>query len=1138
MRVAVCLLVVAVGVGLAGCRRETPFIVTAAHVEANNRAVGLMGQFDYDAAVAAFSALATASPDWPEASLNLGIARMNRQGAGDPAAAEALFRGLLATPAVARRARFNLGLLLLHEGRETEAAPLLQAVAEDVEAPDGHAAYFVGQLRLNGAPADALPWYDRAVGRAPLLRSAHYGRFLALQRLGRSDEAAAALARFEALATNPQAGVAEFKYTRMGPLSLAVTVDLPHVSSAGVASATTAPTGPAFAAPVPLAGTAGLPWRAAASALTSITSVDLDGDGRQDLFIPGALEGREPNAVLLRADPRAPASPSSAASAPSAVYTHASGHPLATIAGVASAFWGDLDDDGLVDGVLAGPSGLSLWRQTAPGRWTDVTRPSGLGRLATGMAVADAALFDADHDGDLDVWVVTAVGPNLLLNNDSGFRFHDIAREAGIAGDGRPSIGLAVADLDADRDADVLVLKASPPHDVFLNDRVWRYHRDGQAGALAAASVSAALAADLDADGQPEIYTAGEGHLQRWTRDSDGAWVPARLHETSAAPATGRLTLAVADVEGDGALDLLAADARGWSVHAVPAPETAAPPSGGPSATGTSTTARVAGASLDLRAWTVLHDGDARGPRVVALGAAGGPQLWAPGPGRQAYVSLSLTGRDPKSDQRRSNVSGLGSRVAVRTGSQWTAFDTTRLQSGPGQSAQPVDVGIGAARRADFVSVTWSDGVFQTELDLAAGTRHVIAETQRQLSSCPVLFAWNGSRTQFVTDLLGVGGIGFFERPGVYSDPLPREQVLLPDGAAVPREGRYELVIGEPMEEVTYLDSASLVAYDLPPGWQMVLDERRAIRSAVPTGRPIFFREERLPSRAQMNDGRDVSAAVRTVDLRAAGPQALDPRFIGRAQPHAVTLEFDEALDRGPGRPVLMADGWLEYPYAQTVFGAWQAGVTYDAPTLEARDASGRWHTVAPEFGYPAGMPRRMALPLPGLPRGTTALRLRTTQEIYWDRVAVVYEEPLPQARVTTLPLEAATLASGGFARRTTGPQRAPFYDYDQRLPLDDTRHQRGWYTAFGDARPLVAAHDDAVAIFGPGEEVRLSFTTPPDAPPAGWTRRLVLDARGWCKDMDMYTRDGETIAPLPGRDTAARRALHARFNTRYASGH
>jgi hypothetical protein len=35
-----------------------------------------------------------------------------------------------------------------------------------------------------------------------------------------------------------------------------------------------------------------------------------------------------------------------------------------------------------------------------------------------------------------------------------------------------------------------------------------------------------------------------------------------------------------------------------------------------------------------------------------------------------------------------------------------------------------------------------------------------------------VLFAFGGTTTRFVTDILGVGGIGFFEQPGVYSAPF------------------------------------------------------------------------------------------------------------------------------------------------------------------------------------------------------------------------------------------------------------------------------------------------------------------------------------------------------------------------------
>ena len=207
------------------CRRTPEAPVTAEVVTLNNRGVALMGQFDFDAAAAAFDALRTRQPGWPGARLNHAIALVNRQGPEDAADAEAELRPLLDVPEVDRRARYVLALLLAHEGRDEEAWPLLVKVA-DADPPDGFAAYFAAQQRLTTAPAEALAWYEKAAAREPLLRSAYYGAFLALRRLGRDAEAKDMLARFQDLERNPQARVAEFKYTRMGPLSEVVTIDL------------------------------------------------------------------------------------------------------------------------------------------------------------------------------------------------------------------------------------------------------------------------------------------------------------------------------------------------------------------------------------------------------------------------------------------------------------------------------------------------------------------------------------------------------------------------------------------------------------------------------------------------------------------------------------------------------------------------------------------------------------------------------------------------------------------------------------------------------------------------------------------------------------------------------------------------
>jgi hypothetical protein len=414
----------------------------------------------------------------------------------------------------------------------------------------------------------------------------------------------------------------------------------------------------------------------------------------------------------------------------------------------------------------------------------------------------------------------------------------------------------------------------------------------------------------------------------------------------------------------------------------------------------------------------------------------------------------------------------------------------------------------------------------------------LIHEIQRQLSSCPVLFAFDGEEFVFVSDLLGVGGMGYLVAPGEYAPPRPWENFLIPDGVLRPRDDRFELKLAEPMEEACYLDRASLVAYDLPPGWRVALDERMGILGPEPTGKPLFYRIETLPASAVNDRGDTVIDEILHADDVAAPVGPLDHRFLGRlAGEHVLTLLFDRPIDGHAGTPVLLAQGWVEYPYSQTMFAAAQASADYRAPTLEARVADGPWQVVSEQFGYPAGMPRLMALPLAGLPRGTTALRIRTNQEIYWDRLSVVHAEPCPEARRSELALVDATLGRCGFPRRTTGDQRLPHYDYGDRSPFWDTRHQSGLYTSFGPVAELVASHDDAMAIFGPGEEVHLAFAAPPNQPADGWTRRLVLETRGWCKDMDLFTARGETVAPLPQSTPSPNRALHDRYNTRYESG-
>jgi len=1086
---------------------QTPQGVSADDIREHNRGVGLMGKYDFPAAVDVFEKLVDKYPSWQDARVNYAIGLLNRSrpDTKDLERALGIMLDVVEQDPDDLRAQHCAGLILRYRGRIELALPYFEHVAE-ADGSDPFSAYFLAACyRDMDKVKEAIAWYEKALARDPTLRSAYHALFQALRWEGRDDEAQEMFEVFQKLEDHPQARVAEIKYTRMGPHGMARTVDLPGAKTPPT------PQGPIFLDPVLLAfeSPSALTWKVN-DPLSSITAADIDGDGATDLFFSSVLAGERPNLVLLRRGDGFEADLS---------------HPLASPPNVRTALFGDFNNDGRLDAYLC-CRGTNFFFHTDPdGEWNETSDPGSLENRQT----TDGAMVDIDHDGDLDL---------VLIHDDDG---HDVwvntaaadattwkpmPDDAGLLSDGRPGKGLVLGDFDHDRDLDILLLHDEGKHEVFINDRLWNWRTGAGFEALLETPARAGIALDADADGQTEIYLATAAGILRWVPDENGVWKSSKLGAVKRGDRW--VHLGTLDADGDGALELLVNDGGG--------PRLISPIDG---------TLRFGKPEQDLSAdprcvpyfWSAE-----RGMALVGLSPSGAPVIWMPGPGRHRFVGLSFSGKHKDAQSMRSNADGIGTRAAARVDSKWTVHSTYRRHSGPGQSLQPICIGLAGEPRVDFVDLLWTDGLLQTEDTLEPDRLYRVEEIQRQTSSCPVLFAWDGSRFAFVSDILGVGGLGFWVAPHTYAPATPRESFLLPQGLLQARGEEYVLKIGEPMEEGCYLDSAVLEVYDLPPGWKMTIDERMQIEGPAPTGDVIFYRREANPVKAVDRDGKDVLPAISKADRKAAEAGTLDRRFIGRTSEQVLTLTFGESLDAGTGRPVLVTDGWIEYPYAQTMFAAWQAGATYDAPTVEAKGADGKWQVVLKNYGYPAGMPRQSSVPLAGLPKGTRQLRIRTNQEIYWDRIFVAYAQDCPTHVNHALGRPVATLAETGFARRTTNHQRLPHYDYARRAPLWNTRHQAGWYTKFGDVYDLLRETDDALVVFGPGEEVELRFDAVTDPLETGWTRHHVLKTTGWCKDMDLFTKDGETIGPLPTRQAADApdpkvKALHEQFQTRYCSG-
>ncbi len=1066
--------------------------LNAEQIRINNQGVGKMGQYDYAAAHTLFSELVAALPQWDDGLVNLAISTLNRQHEGDEAVALELVREVIARSPDHLAAQFVAGILLFNGGQAEQAAVHFEAVHRG-DPGDAYATYFLAQGKTqSGDYAQALTLYEQAIESDSYLRSAYYGAFLAAQRLGDRGRAESFLALYQRLANNPRAALAEIKYTRMGPKAEAKPVaQIVRSELAG------RPQGAIFAKPQTLLASLHSPGRP-----VSITVADIDSDGREDIFLAGVEHPNGSHNTLLFGA--------------SQNYRPATiSHPLAVVDNVRAAAWGDFDNDGLTDLYLGRQGENQLWRQRSAGVWENVTEQS---QTAAGhFDTRDIQFVDADHDGDLDLLVSNLDGPAELLNNNLDGTFRPLAAQQGLSGHAGGSRQWVATDFDGDRDTDLVYLGKGGHNRLLLNDRLWQYHSVDVGEVFTNTPLLAAISDDLDADGSPELYTLSEeGQLQQWKLSSDG-----RLKATLLVTYRGAFGLLSADTQGNGRRDILVSTPAGISTVKM-----------------TADSAAVDLAVPGAKGAALLNNDGGRGPGLFVL-TEDRLDHFPPGPGRFPFLSLWLSGKEAEAESMRSNASGIGTLLHARLGTQWVSANSYRNGSGGGHSRQPVVLGMGGRERVDFVELFWSDGVYQTELDLEAG-EHRLAETQRQLSSCPVLFTWDGSEYRFISDILGVGGIGFAVAPGEYGTPRPWENYLLPDGALIATGGHYKLKITEPMEEVAYLDEVQLVAIDLPDGVGLGLDERMATGDPEVTGRPFFIESLVLPQSAGDLAGSDVTEELHSLDRIAAPTGPLDHRFLGLvADRQEITLSFSSPVDDAERTVYLLMGGWVEYGYSQTSFAAWQAGRSMRSPTLEVRGSDGQWQVLLKEFGYPAGMPRLAAVPLPKLPLGTRELRLHTNQEIYFDYLALAYARKNSAPLEQPLKLTRARLAKTGFAQRSDGPQRLPSYEYRHRASFWDARYMTGLYTRLGPVEELVQEHDDAVVTIGAGEELHLEFSAALSAPKAGYTRRFILKSRGWAKDMDLYTRDGETVGPMPssGKDKARRDALHARYNVRFQDG-
>ncbi len=156
-----------------------------------------------------------------------------------------------------------------------------------------------------------------------------------------------------------------------------------------------------------------------------------------------------------------------------------------------------------------------LYRNEGGGRFTDVTRETGIGaHVGRGMSVAVA---DADGDGLADLFVANDQLRNFLFRNVGGRAFVEAGVETGVAytEDGVPVSGMGAdfRDLDQDGRPDIFLTALSgEPFPLYLNTSDGFFaaatYRSGLGFPTIRMSGWGTGAYDLDNDGQKDLFTA------------------------------------------------------------------------------------------------------------------------------------------------------------------------------------------------------------------------------------------------------------------------------------------------------------------------------------------------------------------------------------------------------------------------------------------------------------------------------------------------------------------------------------------------------------------------------------------------------------------------------------------------------
>ena len=407
---------------------------------------------------------------------------------------------------------------------------------------------------------------------------------------------------------------------------------------------------------------------------TGATAADYDNDGHLDLLVSAGVGTPTARRNMLYHNNG------------DGAFSRVSGGSVTNQLGFFNACtWADYDNDGFLDffvtdsGPLDDSGGTNLlFHNNGDGTFAKVTS----GPLASGVGTGSGALWsDYDSDGFMDLIVINWVNPgqNFLYRNNGDGTFTQILTNP-IATDSWPSgaSGGAWGDYDNDGLPDLFVTDGGGVSNHLYHNNGGGDFTNVTSGPMlqpaSSAGAHASIWGDYDNDGYLDLFVSGNNGLYHNNGDGTFAQILSEPPVNGETPGTGTFSVAWADYDNDGFLDLFVT--------------------------------RIADAPVSN---LLFHnDGNTNG-----------------------WLEVKLVGIA-------SNRSAIGTKVRLHaTIGGKTFWQLREISTGGGWNVQPLvaHFGLGDATNVDEVRIEWPSGIVQTLANV--GLKQILTVVEHQQAGPP-----------------------------------------------------------------------------------------------------------------------------------------------------------------------------------------------------------------------------------------------------------------------------------------------------------------------------------------------------------------------------------------------------------------